>query len=151
MNLERLREIVGSYGASEENWPSDERIAVLSFLKNSAEARALVSIESSLDTLLDAFEVPSDIHAQHILKQKILTGITPNFVERMIDWLTPELETLKTSFWRPTLAAALPLVIGIAIGVNFADDPSTFEDFTESETFYLLAITGDSNGGWYEE
>ncbi|MFT7128222.1 MAG: hypothetical protein ACI89U_000328 [Gammaproteobacteria bacterium] len=151
MNLERLREIIGSYGASEEKWPSDERNAVLSFLDNSAEARALVNIEASLDTLLDAFEVPSDIHAQNNLKQKILAEIAPNFVERMIDWLTPELESLRTSFWRPTLAAALPLVVGIAIGVNFADDTSTFEDFTESEAFYLLAITGDSNGGWYEE
>lgn len=151
MNLERLREIIGSYGAAEDSWPPDERNAVLSLLDHSAEARALVSIEASLDTLLDAFEIPSDSHAQNRLKQKILTEIAPNVVERIIDWLTPEMEALRSSFWRPTLAAALPLLVGIAIGINFADDTAVFESFTESETFYLLAITGDSNGGWYEE
>ena len=151
MKLERLREIIGSYGASEDNWPSDEKSAALSLLDDSAEARRLVSIEASLDTLLDAFEIPFDNRAQNSLKQKILAEIEPGFLERVINWLTPEMETLRSSFWRPTLAATLPLLVGIAIGINFTDDTPAFEDFTESETFYLLAITGDSNGGWYEE
>jgi len=151
VNLGRLREIIDSYGACEKNWPSDERVAVLALLDESADARALVSAETAFDTLLDTFEVSDDLIAQDHLKRKILANVKQGLVGRIIEWLTPELESMPSSFWRPAVAATIPLILGIAIGINTVEDVSAVDDFSESETLYLLAISGENNGGWYDE
>ena len=46
---------------------------------------------------------------------------------------------------------AMPLVLGITLGMTLSQDLIIEEDTTWDEELYLLAITGDSNGEWFNE
>lgn len=59
MTLKRFRAIVESYGASPGRWPADEREAAAAFLKNNANARALVSQGGGIDRALDSLDAPA--------------------------------------------------------------------------------------------
>ena len=58
----------------------------------------------------------------------------------------PDFTLLPQTLWRPTAAAIMPLLLGIAIGFLFTDD-SDYE-LTDNEELQLLAITEESVDGW---
>jgi hypothetical protein len=53
MTLDRLRQVLDAYGASQERWPADERATVARLLSDSPEARTLRDDAARLDALLD--------------------------------------------------------------------------------------------------
>lgn len=59
MTLERLRTVLGTYGASPAHWPHGERAAAEALIDSSRDARALVSEAAQLDALLDLVQPPA--------------------------------------------------------------------------------------------
>lgn len=53
LSLKKFEHLVTAYGANPTRWPSDRRAAALDFLRQSAEAKAILGRESQLDQLLD--------------------------------------------------------------------------------------------------
>ena len=144
MELKRFTEIILAYGANQAHWPEDERPAAVSLLNTSAEAQVLVSSAAYFDLKLNRYEL--ETVADQNLKTSILDQIQPTIIESLTDWLLPDFTLLPLTLWRPTAAAIMPLVLGIAIGFLFTDD-SDYE-LTENEELQLLAITEESVGGW---
>lgn len=144
MELNRFTEIILAYGANQAHWPEDERAAAVSFLNSSRQAQALASEAAEFDLELNRYEL--ETVADQILKASILEQIQPTIVESLMDWLLPDFTLLPQTLWRPTAAAFMPLVLGIAIGFLFTND-SDYE-LTNSEELQLLAITEESVDGW---
>ncbi len=144
MELIRFTEIILAYGANQAHWPEDERAAAESFLNSSRQAQALVSRTAEFDLKLNRYEL--EAVADQILKTSILEQIQPTIVESLTGWLLPDFTLLPQTLWRPTAAAIMPLLLGIAIGFLFTDD-SDYE-LTDNEELQLLAITEESVDGW---
>jgi hypothetical protein len=132
MNLERFTLIVESYGAASERWPSDERLVALEFSLSSPEAKALLDSEIELDERLALFELPENTGSLRQIESRILSQVKPRlqeiqesqkirgpeaFEERILKWLLPDFDALVSTFWRPTLAACAPLLLGVVIGI----------------------------------
>ena len=60
----------------------------------------------------------------------------------------PDLQQAPGRIWRPVMVAALPLVMGIAIGLQPSPDTASL---TTAEEIYLTAFTGETYGDWYDE
>jgi len=100
MTLERLRELLETYGAAEPRWPDAEREAARRLIAESTAARALRDAAADLDRLLDALpaEAPSAALAARVL------AAAPRPARR----------------WRAVLAAAAPLAAAAAAVVWLA-------------------------------
>ncbi len=53
------------------------------------------------------------------LSDKILGNLPQRlWIDRCLEWLLPSVDELLAYFWRPVLAASLPLVAGLLLGSN---------------------------------
>jgi hypothetical protein len=136
MNAERFRKLVDAYGANPRRWPADERAAMEAYRDAHADTREWLRAAGDLDDLLDDHRVVT-----RDISQRILRSVPRSFAERLVGWLLPHDPAL---WWRPAMAAALPLAVGILIGVQ---TPSTTMDWVAQEQA-LLAV--DAGGTWYE-
>lgn len=167
MNLERFKQIVESYGAESARWPIDEAESARLFLSSSSNAQRCLSEAAKTDQYLDTIRVdPSTavldritlgieagieagIAAEHKVPIAARVSSSPNLISRFIEWFTPTQPRAIASFIRPTLAACLPLVLGIGIGMNVSlDDESTL---SSNEEIQLLALSQSSIGEWSAE
>ena len=127
MNHKRLVQIIEAYGTRAEQWPEEEREAVLEQLTNDPEARQLINNLSIVDTALDsseAIEMPN-------LRDKILSNLSQHlWIDRCLEWLLPSVDELLAYFWRPVLAASLPLITGLLLGGSLftGEVTETWED-----------------------
>jgi hypothetical protein len=141
MSPERLQELLDTYGAREERWPEDQRQAMRSCLDDFPELRRQLFEARELDLILDSFS-PAEVD----LEQRILEALPSSALDRMLNWLLPPMPQL---WWRPAMAAALPLVLGLALGVESQKLVSTdvVTDWELQERSLLLTAT---EGDWYE-
>ena len=137
MDTERFRGLVDAYGADPRRWPEDERAAMEAFRGAEPPAEAWLHEARELDGWLDR-----DTVTTRDLSQQILRALPQPFAERLVAWLLPREPGL---WWRPAVAAALPVVFGVAIGM--ATPTTTATDWTEEEQALLSAVPG---GVWYE-
>ena len=142
MNLQRFRELVGSYGAAPDRWPEEERQAALDLVRTSSEAEFLMRQEAELDSFLDGFDLPE------VVALEIEVPATRR-LELLFNWLLPDLNNLKRTLWRPVMVAMAPLMIGIVIGLSTPTE-STYE-LTTGEELMLLAMTDYAKGVWLDE
>ncbi|MFT7218944.1 MAG: hypothetical protein ACI8Z1_000557 [Candidatus Azotimanducaceae bacterium] len=160
MNLERFKQIVESYGAESARWPIDEAESARLFLSSSSNAQRCLNEAEKTDQYLDVIRVePSTavldritlgieagIAAEHKVPIAARVSSSANLLSRFIEWLTPKQPRAIASFLRPTLAACLPLVLGIGIGMNVSlDDESTL---SSNEEIQLLALSQSSIEEW---
>ena len=142
MNLERFREIVGSYGSSPDRWPEDERGAARNFAIASKEAKHLIQKEVELDRLLDRYDLPevalSEVEVPNNRRLALL-----------INWMLPDFSDLRNTIWRPALIGAFPIMVGIVIGLKSPDE--TGYALTAYEELELLAITDYPRGALFDE
>jgi hypothetical protein len=148
MNLDRLEQIVDSYGANPQHWPEAERSAAISLCESSGEAKALVDEAAALDNLLNQFQVDT---VDPAIMQGILAATSQTVLDQIVDWLLPDPDQFLLSLWRPALVASIPFVFGISIGIATVEDFSGIDEFNEDDEFYLLAITDDSSQWWNYE
>jgi hypothetical protein len=71
MTLQRLQQLLDTYGAGPERWPAEDRAAALALLAHSAEARAQRDKAARLDALLDLAPV---VHPSAELAARILAA-----------------------------------------------------------------------------
>jgi hypothetical protein len=60
MTIDRLRTILAAYGAAPARWPEAEREAMLALIALSPEARAAVTVASTLDATIDTYANPAE-------------------------------------------------------------------------------------------
>jgi len=163
MNLERFTLIVESYGADSQQWPGDERVEAQEFSRTSSDAMSLLDQAAELDQHLALFELPnSELSVQRIemgilsaLKQGTLKLGTLKLgmlkqgrLERLLDWVLPDLDDLAHTLWRPALVACMPLLFGVAIGLTLTNN--TYE-LSSDEELSLLAFTDTVSEEWSNE
>lgn len=130
MNLDRLRDIVGAYGAAAHRWPADEREAAIALVETSDAARALLDEALQLDLMLDA--APAAEPASDMLVSRIMAA-RPRAVSGEIVKPTA---SPAPGFWRGLIAELWPygtpavpagaLAASIMLGITFgASAPAT--------------------------
>ncbi|MFT4769354.1 MAG: hypothetical protein ACI8RN_002498 [Glaciecola sp.] len=141
MSPERLQELLDTYGAAEERWPEHQRQDMRACLDAFPEMRRQLFEARDLDTLLDSY-IPADVD----LEQRIFDALPVSLLDRLLNWLLPEVPQF---WWRPAMAAALPLVLGLAIGMGSHDivPADLMTDWEAQERSLLLPVTG---ADWYE-
>ncbi len=110
------------HGADPARWPQALRGRAPALLESSAQARALLDEARRLDAALDAALPAPDTPPG--LQTRILAN-TPQ-PEPWPGWLA----ALMANTWRPLGLGCLPLVLGFALGLNFADDLGDLEEQT---------------------
>lgn len=149
MSPDRLEELLEAYGSREDNWPEELRHAMLACLESSCETPQVLDSAQRLDARLNAY-----VPALPDLEQRILEAIPKTRLESFLDWLLP---TLPHLWWRPTMAAAMPLLLGVAIGLGTGEDTTgvigsllsgdTDADWELQERSLLAPIATED---WYE-
>jgi hypothetical protein len=168
MNSHRFTQIIDAYGSRAERWPQDEREAMQQYISIHASAQQYLHSQISLDALLDA-DLGVDLGAnlatglaadfgaetsqpslqQKRLEARIMANLPPAFptcqdgslADRLLAWLLPGRN--KGDFWRPTLVACLPLLVGLAIGSNLSLETQD-DSYTWDEQVYLLGLSADN-------
>ena len=126
MSLERLRAILGAYGAAPERWPAAERTAAVLLLDCSEEARRAHAEAMRLDIVLDHAKAPPPppeladrLHRHGASGRGILRAMA-----HLLSGRFAGLRNFSSSLPRPA-AFALTAVLGIAIGLAIprGEDP----------------------------
>jgi len=146
MNHVRFTAIIESYGANPDRWPADERDAAMAFSGTHADAAALLNEAAELDQFLDGFKLPEA--AMPRIRIRGHRG-RPDIIEQFLNWLTPSIDDLAGTLWRPAVVACLPLLLGIAIGIGFPSDDQY--RLTLAEEFELLAMGAIETETWNHE
>ena len=114
-NIE-LDELLNRHGAEPSGWPAEARPRAQALLRDSASAQALLAEAKQLESALSAMPTPP---VPLGLRTRIVANATPQ--DAWLQWLT-------TKLWRPASLACLPLLLGVALGANVADDTEDLED-----------------------
>ena len=139
MKAERFRQLLDSYGGDASRWPASLRGEMLEFVDAHPEARNWLHEARHMDLLLDSYQ-PSTAD----LTERIMGALPRSFVDRVLEWLLP---ALPSQWWRPALAGAMPLVLGVAIGLSeLSVVGADSVDWELQEQLLLVAPAGD----WYE-
>ena len=118
------------WGSDMAAWPPEARTRRRALLTRSAQARALLSQQKSLDhavTALGDHVVPAGLAA------RIATAVPADALspwERFWVWLTG-------AFWRPAVAGCAPLLLGFILGAALP----TANDRQAADQFSALAST----------
>ena len=141
MSPERFQELLDIYGASEERWPEDQRVNMRAALDAYPQLRQHLFAARELDLMLDRYS-PEPVD----LQQRILDAVPASALERLLTWLLPDVPQL---WWRPAMAAALPLLLGLAMGIQSPGllSVSATTDWEAQERSLLIPVTGVE---WYE-
>jgi hypothetical protein len=172
MNSHRFTQIIDAYGSRAERWPQDEREAMQQHISIHAAAQQYLHSQISLDALLDAdlgvdlgvdlganlaADLTADFGAdarqpalqRRRLEARIMANLPPalptrqddSLADRLLAWLLPGRN--RGDFWRPTLVACLPLLVGLAIGSNVSLETQD-DSYTWDEEVYLLGLSADN-------
>ncbi len=140
MNAERFRQLLDSYGSDEKRWPSHLRGSMTDFLDATPEARQWLQEARELDVLLDGYQ-PTTVD----LSVRIMAALPRSALDRFLDWLLP---SAPAQWWHPVAAGAMPLVLGLAIGLNTPG--ITDQDSLEWELQEQVLLMSSATGNWYE-
>lgn len=141
LTMTDFTEIVDRYGAAPESWPASVRAACQQLLSEDALARELLQQQRRLDMLLDAVPVPEFPGLESRIQNQPLPPRSRSLVDTVLEWLFPSNAPGK-QFWRPAMAACLPLVVGIVVGNFFSfgiSNESPGFDYWDDE-LYMLSL-----------
>jgi anti-sigma factor RsiW len=143
MQTEQFRTMLDAYGSRPDRWPPEQRADMESFAREHDEAQRWLAEARALDEALDAVAVESvDLTA------RVLAALPRSRFDALLEWLLPQ---APAQWWRPAMAAAAPLVLGVAIGLG---DGGAAQDWSAEEQALLVPATGslfdDNPGGLFE-
>ena len=140
MTFAEFETLLDRHGASRANWPEAERTAAEKLLAHDSRAQRALAAAAELEAQLAAFqpELPD-------LAARIMAAIPQSRAERLIAWLFPG---GGASFLRPALAGALPLVVGLAVGISLPPAGGGESASWELEERLLMAPLAEDE--WYE-
>lgn len=138
---ERLQELLDAYGSREDRWPEDKREDMRACLAAFPRMQQELTAAREVDALLDSY-VPEPAY----LQDRIVKALPDSVLERLLAWLLPQTPRL---WWRPVFAATLPLVLGVATGLESQSlmYTSPVSDWEQQERNLLLPVMG---ADWYE-
>lgn len=143
MDLETLKTLVDCYGTDPGRWPEDKQAGARALIARSAAARSIVHESMSLDAAMDRASVNVDVTA---LEARIMSAVarqSTSWMERFIDWLMPDLRQPVT-LWRPALAASLPLVFGVVLGISVSFDSinsiNSIDTYSDEEALIMMGL-----------
>lgn len=117
MNKTEFDDLLASYGANLSYWPEAQRDAAKSALATHPGWQTQISEERRLDDLLDILLDDQTVDPSAIaqLEQQILnkTIYRNTALEKLLDWISP-----SQGIWKPALAACLPILVGVSIGLS---------------------------------
>ena len=142
---DRLRVVIEAYGADPNNWPSEDQQQFRDLDLNEAElispradANAVDNwlmesqIESSLDADALAAKVLAAKSGSRTMTHAMATSDNDSGIsDRLVELLTG-------SFWRPVVAASMPLAIGLVLGATTLAPESDWM-MAEQYAFALVA------------
>jgi len=150
MSIDELETLLKLYGAEPENWPCEARPTASALLSSNPHAQRLLEQyqddEKKLDTLLDQLADQESIPDFRALEASIMQQPLPPksryMTDRLLDWLLPKANHSGLPYWRPLMAACLPLLFGILLG-NFYSfgvgiDFDTVDNWDDE--LYLLSL-----------
>ncbi|MFK8041884.1 hypothetical protein [Congregibacter sp.] len=137
MSPERFQELLDTYGGREEHWPDEQRKAMHSCVEGHPELGLQLREAQELDRMLDSY-----VPATTDLQQRVIAALPIPFADRILAWLVPQAPQL---WWRPVMAASLPLAMGLAIGMGSPGIALT--DWESQERSLLMPATAEV---WYE-
>ncbi|MFK7828288.1 MAG: hypothetical protein AB8B57_00790 [Congregibacter sp.] len=143
ITAERARGLLDAYGGKASNWPDEYRLQLQEFVDGSHAAQQWCREARELDDLLDSSELllPD-------LTEQIMQAIPISVSERLLAWLFPH---SIGECWRPAMAAAFPLIVGVAIGIS---DPLASEsdvlELAGWEATEVALLESRSSDIWYE-
>jgi anti-sigma factor RsiW len=144
MQIEEFTEMLDRCGSDVAAWPAHQRAAMEALLERDSAARHALASARRLTERLDAYAVPVPDLSARILAA--LPAAAParrrdSLAERLQRWLLP---SQPAEWWRPALAAALPLCLGIVVGAATPPPAATAASGAWSLQEQILL------GGWYE-
>jgi hypothetical protein len=125
MTLHKLTDILESCGCDTSRWPEGDRQQCLDLIATDSQASALYQQFVSLENQLDHLQAPDFSGLEQKVLQQQLPKRAPKLSDRLVNWLLPSAGS--HNYWRPALAACLPLVMGIMVG-NFSSLGSNTSD-----------------------
>ncbi len=140
MKLDEFTDLLDRRGGDSDNWPAPEREGAAALLRESSAARELLRRQQMLESLLERDAAPEFAGLEAKVLGQALPRRAGTGLEGVIAWLTPG--SSPGGWWRPALAACLPLVCGIALSGFFgfgldAEDPGyAYWD----QELYLLSL-----------
>jgi hypothetical protein len=118
MTLDEFTRIIDLHGSEPAHWPKSLRGECESFVANNVEASMLLNQQWQVDESMAKLEVPSFPGLETRVLNQLLPERNQNFFEEVLSWLIPD-EYFGKQFWRPAIAACIPLVFGIVLGNYF--------------------------------
>ena len=122
---DRLRVVIEAYGADPNNWPSEDQQQFSDLNLNEAECISLGADANAVDNWLMESQIESKLDADALAARVLAAKLgSRNMTHAMAtgdnnSGLTDRLLQLLTgSFWRPVVAACMPLAIGMMIGAT---------------------------------
>ena len=122
---DRLTVVIEAYGADPKHWPYEDQQQFKGIDLNEVELSELRAQANAIDSWLMESRIESkldaDVLAARVLAAKLGSRTmthevaAPNNGSSVSDRLV---ELLTGSFWRPVVAASMPLAIGIVIGAT---------------------------------
>lgn len=136
MTLDRFSQILDSYGSDPSRWPANERQSAGALLNSDSAAKDLWNETAALDEQLNAYQVADNADLMHKILNQSLPAQPLSFIDRAIAWLLPSSDKLSRMFWRPTMAACLPLLFGLYLGNHFSFGFETYENVDSTASFW---------------
>lgn len=143
MNLNTLTTLLETYGTVESNWPVAVRAEARQYLAANEDARQLLKRYVPLDIALEKYVV--DPNTARIRATLLVAIGRRNIIDRMTAWLLPE-RGLLHSFWRPTLAASLPLILGIVLGSTLSIGNTNTTPDAWNDQLSLVSLSDNDSG-----
>ncbi len=124
LSLERLQDLLDTYGAASDRWPAEDRDSALALIANSTEARAAMRVASALDRALDGIPAPQPSGAL----SRRLAALDPAAVRRTAPaWRLAPFDVVRAfRVGRPAAMAASALaglVVGFLLGAQVGVAP----------------------------
>lgn len=140
MKLNEFADLLLVHGAKPDRWPDSLRVRAESLVATDENAAALLRREQNLADLLDAVQVPEMAGLEQRVLQQSLPARRKSKINALVNWLLPA-EVLHY-WWRPALAATVPLVFGIVLGNFFSFGVSGSVEIQDwANEMYLLSLT----------
>ena len=139
MVLSEFVNLLDVHGSDIDAWPTSEKAAAQQLLKVSSEVQCLFDKQTELDRALEQIAVPEFTGLAQLICNQALPRRKLSIPEQLIEWLIPR---RSPGLWRPALAACLPLIFGVMLGIYYSfgigEDPLADEAW--SDELYILAL-----------
>ena len=141
---DRLRVVIEAYGADHNNWPLEDQQQFSDLYLNEEELSELRADATAVDNWLLQSRIESKLDADGLAARVLAARLgsrtmthevrAPNNDSGVTDRL---LELLTGSFWRPVVAASMPLAIGLVLGATTLSPES---DWMMAEQFAFALV-----------